>query len=165
MLFRSITDLGLTLDELKQGMSKFVAFAYEEKQVDVDSLPRPHDLYPFLVMLDWITAESKGYNKQFCEPLMGCAFLFPWRASCTTDVPCIKVHRRSRHFHRRRSSRIRQAPRRFKNSFARRGVADRERCQRRRLVGSLSRRHRAPEDAQRVLSRVRLYRFARLTFA
>lgn len=66
-----ITELTLTLDELKQGMSKFVAFACEEKQADVDSLPRPHDLYPFLVMLDWITAEAKGYNKQFREPLMG----------------------------------------------------------------------------------------------
>lgn len=69
-IFREdVRDLSIILDELQEGMRKFVGFAYEEKQADVDSLPRPHDLYPFLVMLDWIKAEAKGYNKQFPQPV------------------------------------------------------------------------------------------------
>ncbi|KAK4052310.1 hypothetical protein OIO90_004391 [Microbotryomycetes sp. JL221] len=63
-------DLAITFQELQQGMRKFVAMAYEEKQIEVDSMPRPHDLYPFLVMLDWIAAEAKGYDRQFPRKLM-----------------------------------------------------------------------------------------------
>jgi hypothetical protein len=70
-IFREdIRDLSTTLQELQQGMRKFVAMAYEEKQIDVDSMERPHDLAPFLVMLDWITAEAKGYNKMFPNKVM-----------------------------------------------------------------------------------------------
>ncbi|KAK4048423.1 hypothetical protein OIV83_004769 [Microbotryomycetes sp. JL201] len=63
-------DLSLTFQELQQGMRKFVAMAYEEKQIEVDSMARPHDLYPFLVMLDWIGAEAKAYDRQFPRKLM-----------------------------------------------------------------------------------------------
>lgn len=67
-----IRDLSIILDELSQGMSKFVGFAYEEKFSDVDCQEnRPHDLYPFLVMLDWIRSETKGYDRQFPVRVVG----------------------------------------------------------------------------------------------
>ncbi|KAM0786123.1 hypothetical protein ACM66B_006933 [Microbotryomycetes sp. NB124-2] len=70
-IFREdVRDLSITFQELQQGMRKFVAMAYEEKQIEVDSLDRPHDLYPFLVMLDWIGAEAKAYDRQFPRKLM-----------------------------------------------------------------------------------------------
>lgn len=65
-----IRDLAITFQELQQGMRKFVAMAYEEKQIDVDSMERPHDLHPFLVMLDWIRAEAKAYDRQFPVKVM-----------------------------------------------------------------------------------------------
>lgn len=68
-------DLKSTLDELRVGMSTFVKFAYEEKQADVDSLPRDHDLQPFLSILVWITKETKSYAKQFPDPIVGCVAL------------------------------------------------------------------------------------------
>jgi hypothetical protein len=65
-----VRELQVTFQELQQGMRKFVAMAYEEKQIEVDSTERPHDLYPFLVMLDWITAEAKAYDRQFPKKLL-----------------------------------------------------------------------------------------------
>lgn len=71
IFMEDIRDLSVILEELRQGMNKFVGFAYEEKQADVDSLPRPHDLYPFLVMLDWIRSETKSYDRQFPVKVVG----------------------------------------------------------------------------------------------
>ena len=64
-------DLATTFDELRVGMRTFVQFAYEEKQADTDSLPREHDLQPFLSMLVWITKETKGYASAFPDPVLG----------------------------------------------------------------------------------------------
>nr|CRX79212.1 hypothetical protein ls5931a1_00048 [Leucosporidium scottii] len=75
-----IRDLAITFQELQQGMRKFVAMAYEEKQIDVDSMERPHDLHPFLVMLDWIRAEAKAYDHQF-----------PVKVMENIDVPAIFI--------------------------------------------------------------------------
>ncbi|KAI5481227.1 C2 domain protein [Pseudohyphozyma bogoriensis] len=68
------------LDELRVGMRKWVQFAYEEKQADVDSLERENDLQPFISMLVWITGETKAYQKQFPDPVVG-----------AIDVPAIFV--------------------------------------------------------------------------
>jgi hypothetical protein len=65
-----IQGLDIVLDELQEGMRKFVGFAYEEKQADVDSLPRRHDLEPFLAMLDWMRREAKGYDSRFPGKLL-----------------------------------------------------------------------------------------------
>ncbi|SCV73141.1 BQ2448_7066 [Microbotryum intermedium] len=61
-----IRDLDATLQELQQGMRKFIAMMYEEKQLEVIELTPPgNTLHPFLTMLDWITAEAKSYDKLF----------------------------------------------------------------------------------------------------
>ncbi|SCZ94445.1 BZ3500_MvSof-1268-A1-R1_Chr12-2g03904 [Microbotryum saponariae] len=61
-----IRDLDTTLQELQQGMRKFIAMMYEEKQLEVIEISPPGNaLHPFLAMLDWITAEAKSYDTLF----------------------------------------------------------------------------------------------------
>ncbi|KAM0747772.1 hypothetical protein T439DRAFT_304877 [Meredithblackwellia eburnea MCA 4105] len=58
-------ELSTTFDELREGMRKFVKFAYEDKMAEMEMRERGNDLQPFLTMLVWVREETKGLQKVF----------------------------------------------------------------------------------------------------